>query len=384
MKKSAYAAVAVLIILLLIGAFSGGFLYSTFVHQTIPKPAKGFDFSLLKEVLSDIEKNYYENPSKSKLLEGAIDGIIKALNNPYAVYYSPQEYKLFKNEMSGTYNYSGIGVTIGGKPGKIKVLQVFADSPAAAKNLRKGDMVLAINGKSTKKMEVDQAVKLIRGLAGTKVRLTLQSAHRKRTVVLVRREIAYKYSKIKTQTFKDTGYIWMHSFTSDIAEELKRELVKFQKKGINKLIFDLRENPGGQLSEAVDVASLFIDKGVIVRIKNRGKQETTYSATGGKIYDGRLVVLINENSASASEIVAGAIQDRHRGQVAGVRSFGKGTVQQVIPLSNGGALLIPNEIWMTPNGNHISKGKGITPDVKVELKENGADSQLARARSLLK
>lgn len=384
MKKSAYVAVVVLVVLLLAGAFSGGFLYSTFIHQKSFKQTKDFDFSVLNEVLSDIQTTYYENPSKTRLLDGAVNGIIKSLNDPYAAYYSPNQFKHFKDEMSGTFNYSGIGVTIGGKKGEIKILQVFADSPAAAKGLRKGDIITAIDKRSTKNMEVDAAVKLIRGLAGSKVKITLRSFHRTKTVTLIRKEIAYKYSKIKDHIYGDVGYVWMHSFSTDISEDLKKAVMKLQKKGIKKLIFDLRENPGGQLNEAVDVASLFIDKGIVVRIKNKSKEETTYSATGGKIYDGKLIVLINENTASASEIVAGAIQDRHRGQIVGMNSFGKGTVQQVISLSNGGALLLPNEIWLTPNGNHISKGKGITPDVKAQIGANGDDSQLNKAKALLK
>jgi len=382
LNKRTVAAVIFLVIILVAGSFSGGFFYSTFVHNRA-KSSKGFDHSLLKEVLSTINNAYYDDISSRKMLNGAIDGMVESLDNPYAVYYTPKEYKHFKTSMSG--HYSGIGIVIGGKKGNVKVLRVVPDAPAAKKGLKKGDLILEVDGKTTKKMNLDQAAEAIKGPSGTQVTLLTERASKRKEVKIRRAKITFP--NISTKTFSKTGYINMHFFSGGVAEELKESIIKLQKKGIKNLILDLRSNPGGQLNEAVEVSSLFIDKGVVVRTKDKDKKETTYSSTGGKIFSGKLVILIGESSASASEIVAGAIQDRHRGTLVGVKSFGKGTVQQIIGLSNGGALAVPSEKWLTPNGRDITK-KGITPNIVVKSKSNGTnngyDKQLEKAKSLLK
>ena len=378
MKKQAKIAAIVIAFLLLGLAFSAGFLYSTFVHQKV-KQAKGLDFSLLKEAIADIDNTFYEKPSRTKLIDGAITGVIESLGNPYASYYPPKEYEHFQTSMNG--NYSGIGIVIGGKKGKVEVLKVFSGSPASKKGLKQGEMIVAIDGRSAKNMDSDAAADLIRGPENTSVRLTLQRANKKRTVAIIRKRI--DFPNIESKTFGKTGYISMHFFSSGAGEKLKGAIINLQKKGIKNLILDLRDNPGGQLNEAVDVASLFIDKGIIVKTRDKEKKLTVYSATGGVIYEGELVMLINKNTASASEIVSGAVQDRHRGKVVGVKSFGKGTVQQVVPLSNSGALVIPSETWLTPGGRDISK-KGIQPDIIVKDNSKTVDKQFEKAKSLLK
>ncbi|HDZ86944.1 hypothetical protein LCGC14_1067180 [marine sediment metagenome] len=380
MKKRTITAVIFLVFLLMTGTFSGGFLYSSYIHQQSDKTsAKSFDFSLLKEALSHIDETFYDDVSKSKVLDGAINGIMEALDNPYASYYPPKEFKHFKTSMAG--NYSGVGIVIGGKKGQIKVLKVFESSPAKSKGLLKGEAIIAIDGKSAKKLDTEQASELIKGPEGTTVTLTLEKNKKKRDVAIKRAKITFP--NISSKTFGDIGYVSMHFFNNEATKNLSKEIRALEKKNIRSLILDLRNNPGGQLDEAIDVSSLFIDKGVIVKTKNKDKEETVYSATGNKIFDNKIVVLISENSASASEIVAGAIQDRHRGTIVGVKSFGKGTVQQVVSLSNGGALVIPNEKWLTPNGRDITK-KGITPDVKIKAGKGKVDTQLEKAKSLLK
>ncbi len=382
MNKRTVAAVIFLVIILVASSFSGGFFYSTFVHNKA-KPSKGFDHSLLKEVLSTINNAYYDDISSRRMLNGAIDGMVESLDNPYAAYYTPKEYKHFKTSMSG--HYSGIGIVIGGKKGNVKVLRVVPDAPAAKKGLKKGDLILEVDGKTTKKMNLDRAAEAIKGPSGTQVTLLTERASKSKKVEITRAKITFP--NISTKTFSKTGYINMHFFSRGVAEELKESIIKLQEKGIKNLILDLRSNPGGQLNEAVEVSSLFIDKGIVIRTKDKDKKETTYSSTGGKIFSGKLVVLIGESSASASEIVAGAIQDRHRGTLVGEKSFGKGTVQQIIGLSNGGVLAVPSEKWLTPNGRDITK-KGINPNIVVKSKSNGADNgydkQLEKAKSLLK
>ncbi len=380
MKKRTITAVIFLVFLLITGAFSGGFLYSSYIQQQSNKTsAKSFDLSLLKETLSHIDETFYDDVSKPKVLDGAINGIMEALDNPYASYYPPKEFKHFKTSMAG--NYSGVGIVIGGKKGQIKVLKVFESSPAKSKGLLKDEAIIAIDGKSTKKLDTEQASELIKGPEGTTVTMTLEKNKKKRDVAIKRARITFP--NISSKTFGDIGYVSMHFFNNEATKNLSKEIRALEKKNIKSLILDLRNNPGGQLDEAIDVSSLFIDKGVIVKTKNKDKEETVYSATGNKIFDNKIVVLISENSASASEIVAGAIQDRHRGTIVGVKSFGKGTVQQVVSLSNGGALVIPNEKWLTPNGRDITK-KGITPDVKIKSGKGKVDTQLEKAKSLLK
>ena len=379
MKKRSIAAIIFLVVLLATGTFSGGFLYSSYVHQLSEKTTSDFDFSLIEETIGQIDDVYYDKISKTKVIDGAINGIIEALDNPYANYYPPKEFKHFKTSMAG--NYSGVGIVIGGKKGQIKVLKVFEGSPAKSKGLKKGEEIVKIDGKSTKKLDTEQAAELIKGPENSTVILTMKNGKKQRDVSIVRAKIVMP--NISSKTFGKTGYISMHFFNNNASDNLKSSILKLEKKGIKNLIIDLRNNPGGQLDEAIDVASLFIDKGVIVKTKNKNKEETVYSATGNKVFSKDLIVLISENSASASEIVAGAIQDRHRGRILGVKSFGKGTVQQVVSLSNGGALVIPNEKWLTPNGRDITK-KGITPDIKIKAGKGKVDTQLEKAKALLK
>ncbi len=364
----------------MVGSFAGGFFYSAKFHKEVAAAPsdKDFNFSLLQEAVSKIDETYYENTSKKQLLNGAIAGMMDALKNPYASYYPPSDYKDFQTSLQG--NYSGIGVVIGGKKGAIKALKIFEDSPAKKAGVKSGELIAKIDGKTTEKMDTEQAADLIKGPEGTTVKLTLKTGKKERVISIIRRTITFP--NVTKKLYGKIGYINMHFFNGEASRELKKAILSLQKKGMKNLILDLRSNPGGQLNEAINVSSLFIDKGVIVRTKNKEKQETVYSATGNKIFSGKIIVLVSENTASASEIVSGAIQDRHRGIVLGVKTFGKGTVQQITQLSNDGALVIPSEKWLTPNGRDITK-VGVKPDIILKLNSK-TDNQLEKAKALLK
>ena len=331
---------------------------------------------VVNEAINQLEYKYYAPVNKQKLINGAINGIVEALGNPYAQYLDPKTYNSFQTSMSG--NYSGVGMSIGGKKGNVRILTVFENSPAAKAGLMKDDRITKIDEKSAASMAPDTASALIKGKSGTKVRLTVKRKEVIKTFLLIRKTIEFPNATSRMET-SSIGYVRLHSFTDNASSEVAREVNKLRKKGAKAIVFDLRGNPGGELTEAVNVSSLFIKNGMILKTQDRTKNEKTYNATGKFVFGGPLVLLVDQDSASASEIVSGALKDHHRAKLVGTKTFGKGTVQSVTILSNGGAILIPTQYWLTPDGTNISK-KGITPDIVIKE----TSQQLPRALQLLR
>lgn len=332
--------------------------------------------TIINEATGIVSKKYVEPVEKDKLTGGAIKGIVDSLNDPFAQYLDMKDYKGFKHAISGT--YSGIGVYIEGKKREVFITKVMEESPAQEEGLKKGDQILKIDSIDTSKITIEQSASKIRGKAETVVRLVIKRQDKVLNFNVTRKDI--DFPNIITKVKKPgIGYVMVHSFTKDVGEKTAKEIEDLKKKGIKSLILDLRGNPGGQLTEAINISSLFLENGLILKTVNRQKEQETYSANGDYIFSGRLVVLVDSGSASASEIVAGALKDHKRAYVIGEKTFGKGVVQEVVMLSNGGAIIIPTQKWLTPNGTSISE-KGIIPNKTVK----NPDKQLAEAVDYLK
>ncbi len=321
---------------------------------------------MFSQVLNLIENNYVTNVSPKKLIYGAINGMLSSLD-PYSCLMTPDEYKELEIETKGS--FTGIGIEITIKDGILTVVAPIEGTPAWKAGIKPGDRILKINGKSTKGMSLLDAVKLLRGPKGTKVTITILRNDRTiKTITLVRDVIPIRSVKYK---FLEPGYAYVRitSFQENTPKELERALKKLEKKEkIKGLILDLRYNPGGLLSSAIDVADEFLNKGIIVTIKGKNKNsKMEFKAKPnppGEEHHYPIVILINHGTASASEIVTGALKDNHRALVVGERSFGKGRVQTVIPLDDGYAVKLTTAFYYTPNGICIDK-VGIEPDIEV-------------------
>lgn len=335
-----------------------------------PVMAENNSFGLFLQVYDHVTKDYVQTDlDHQKLLKGAIEGMLGVLDDPYTRFISKNEYTQMREEREGS--FSGIGIHIGMKDEKLTVIAPIEDTPAWEAGLKAGDTITAIDGKSTEKMNLDDAVKLIRGKEGTKVvlRIKRESLTDEQNIPVTRGKIKNKVVKPKMQT-SQVGYIRLTSFMqNDAPESMEKALKDLKQKGMKALILDLRSNPGGLLENAVEIGSLFVDNGPIVRIVDRqGKEDSLQAIKGSYTLDKQLpmVVLIDGGSASASEILAGTLKDNKRATLMGTRSFGKGLVQTVYNLLDGSGLAITTQKYLTSGGTDINK-KGIEPHVKVEL-----------------
>ena len=326
------------------------------------------ELRLFANVLDIVQKNYVEKVPARKLIYGAIDGMLRSLD-PHSSFMKPDEFKELQIETKGS--FSGIGIEITIKDGILTVIAPIEGTPADRAGLKANDKILKINGKSTKNIDLMKAVKLLRGKKGTKVTISIfrEGWHELKDITMVRDVIpirSVRYHLIE----KGYGYVKIRNFQENTSKELKDALDKMEAMdgGLKGLILDLRNNPGGLLDQAVKVADEFLDHGLIVYTKGRlKKQDMKFEARpdhGTHSYP--IVILVNQGSASASEIVAGALQDHKRAIIVGEPTFGKGSVQTVIPLENGAALRLTTALYYTPSGRSI-QAKGITPDIEVPL-----------------
>lgn len=346
------------------------------------------DFSTFWKAWDLIEKNYDGELDYSKMVNGAIDGMVRAVGDPYTAYMSPEESKRLEDDLSGV--VSGIGAEVGIRDNKLVIIAPLDDSPAKKAGLVAGDYIAKIDDKDTSNMDVNDAVSKIRGKEGTSVKLTIIRSGTTKDFEITRAKITVKSVKHEIKD-GNIGYIAISRFDSETTNELRAALTELQSKNVKKIVLDLRDNPGGYLDESVTVASEFIKSGVIVTEKKDklfGKKNE-YRATGRGTATGeniKLVVLVNNGSASAAEIVAGAIKDLRRGTLVGEKTFGKGSVQEIESLSKGSKLRITIAHWYTPNGVNIGK-QGIQPDIEVKMTEAdynaGKDPQLDKAIQLL-
>ncbi|HHF98483.1 MAG TPA: S41 family peptidase [Candidatus Aerophobetes bacterium] len=323
------------------------------------------EIRLIIQVYQIIQNEYIEKVNPSKLIEGAIKGMVETLGDPHSRWLTAEEWKEWSVEKKG--KFGGLGMVVGIRDGFITVVDPLEDTPASRAGLKPGDKIIKINGESTEGMTLNQAVEKMRGEVGTQVRLTIKREGVPELLEYTITRELITLPNIKKRIFGDTGYIKIIGFTNEnTSKELRETLSSLKASGVKTLILDLRDNPGGLLSQAVEVADEFLSSGTIVSIRGRDPAESNiYSAhPGGEGIEFPLVVLINEASASASEIVAGAIKDHKRGILVGTKTFGKGTVQNAIPLENGGALWLTTAKYYTPSGICI-EGQGIKPDIEI-------------------
>ncbi len=342
--------------------------------------------SMFTRVLDLVERNYVEGVDSEKLMVGAIEGMLKTLD-PYSAYLTPERYRELEIGTSG--EFGGVGMEITVENGVLTVVSPIEGTPADKAGIKSGDQILTIEDKPTQGMSVEEAVRLLRGSRGSKVKLTIKTKD-SNTVkeITLTRDIVHVKS-VSTKILEgNIGYVKIRQFQENTSEELREDLSKLQKENkgaIKGLIIDIRNNPGGLLNQAVEVADEFLDRGIIVSVKGRGgTQDRDYFATkNGKSHPYLLVILVNKGSASASEIIAGALQDHKRAVIVGTKTFGKGSVQTIIKLEDGSGLKLTTAKFHTPDGKSIHK-VGVTPDVVVEEDKGRKDSQLDRALEIIK
>jgi carboxyl-terminal processing protease len=327
------------------------------------------EFLAISQAWDLLQKNYVDKTKLDpvKMAQGAIRGMVDAVGDPYTEFFSPQSYQSTMVELTGL--YQGIGAYIGKKEQQIVIIAPMPGSPAEEAGLKSGDMILKIDGQSTAQLNTEEASQKIRGPAGSKVLLLVGRLSEKEPfeVNLVRREI--RVDSVKSEMRGQLAYIRIQQFILPTTTDFKKALVDAYSKGAKGIILDLRDNPGGILSEAVDVSSQFLTRGIAVKIVDKDGIETVQKVKpGGIARDLPVIVLVNGGSASASEIVAGALQDNGRAKLAGEKTFGKASVQSFVKIDDGSAIKITTAHYYTPNGTLIS-GTGLTPDYLSELKD---------------
>lgn len=321
---------------------------------------------LIRKVLELVKSDYVdENIDEQKLIYGAIEGMLKKLDDPYTRFMEPKNFADMQTETQG--EFGGIGIVISVKDRMLTVISPIDDTPAARAGMMAGDYIIKIDGKDVIDIPLHDAVNLLRGPVGTKVKVTVRREGSKENKEFELERQIIKVPSIKYWTIgHDIGYIRLTQFIQTSSEDLEKALINLEKNGVKSIILDLRNNPGGLLTAAVEVGRKFIAKGDIVSIKGRDGEQNTYSSFYKYHPYLPLIVLINEGSASASEIVAGAIKDNKRGLLLGKKSFGKGSVQTVISLNDGSAMALTTALYYTPSGVNIHK-TGIMPDIEVDL-----------------
>jgi carboxyl-terminal processing protease len=344
---------------------------------------------LFSEVLNKINKQYVDDVNQSEMMDAAINGVLQSLD-PYSAYMSPEMFKNMATETSG--EFGGLGIEVGMEAGVVKVISPIDNSPAYRVGVKAGDYIVKINEIQVQGKSLTEAVELMRGPVGSDIEITVRRrGERKALTFTITREII-EVASVKTEIKdKNVGYIRLTSFNENSSDQIKKKLSEFKKnKNIEKYILDLRNNPGGLLSQAIKISDFFLENGEIVSTKSRKNSENRkWFAKKGDIINGdTILVLINYGSASASEIVAGALKDHKRAILIGEATYGKGSVQSIIPLDNKGAIRLTVSKYYLPSGDSISD-VGVVPDFEV-AEENDSfrintetDNQLDFALKLL-
>ena len=338
------------------------------------------------EALELIEADYFKDVPSSRLEGASVKGMVEYLRKRYrdrfSRYFGPQVYQHFQEATSG--RFSGVGMSVGKAPRGLLVSRVFEDSPAAKAGIGKGDLVTSVDGKSLEGLSAERATELIRGEVGTDVTLTVESPGKPaRKITLTRAEVALPVveGRMIERDGKKIAYVRLATFSTGVHGLVRQEVQGLYRKGAQGLIFDLRENGGGLLSEAVLVSSIFVERGRIVSTSGRAEPEQTYDAEGDALPRRPMAVLINGNTASAAEITAAALAQAGIATTVGVTSFGKGTFQRIFPLENGGALDLTLGEYLTRNGSSVN-GTGLKPPVFVSS-QGSSDRQLSKAEALV-
>ena len=331
---------------------------------------------LFGEVLENIKKEYVDEVNQSEMMESAINGVLQSLD-PYSAYMSPELFKEMQTDTRG--EFGGLGIEIGMEAGVVKVISPIDDTPAAQAGIKAGDYIVKIGKEQVQGKSLLEAVKLMRGPVGTSINLTVRRKNVKKPLEF---EIVRKIIEVQSVSSeilgknKNLGYIRLKSFNENSDKQFLKTVKKFEKDmKVKGYLLDLRNNPGGLLNQAINITDFFLNDGEIVSTKGRKISETRkFFARRGDEIDGKpIVVLINNGSASASEIFAGALKDHKRAIILGENSYGKGSVQSIIPLKNGGGMRLTISKYYLPSGKSISE-VGVTPDIYVE--EDNSDFQI--------
>lgn len=325
-------------------------------------------YSRLEEVRQTLEDNYYIEVDDETLVQGAIDGMLASLDDPYTFYYTVEDMIDRQESTSGEYRGVGMSVQMDGE-GAINVVRVFTGSPAEAAGILAGDKLVAIEGEylniQTAK-DLDEAVSLIRGTVGTDVNLTILRDGEEMEFAVTRGDVSINY--VEYELIGDIGYVRIYEFESTTADDFRKAMAYFQESNVRGMVIDLRDNPGGLLTSVVDIADELLPKGRVIYTEDRAGNVSSYYSSDD-YWDIPLVVMVNGNSASASEILAASIQDYERGQVVGTTSYGKGIVQLMLTYPDGAGMQYTESRYFTPSGRSIH-GVGVEPDVVIEMDDD--------------
>lgn len=352
-------------------------------------PSQNIDFSLFWDAWDRLEQKFVNQGDldRQKMVYGAIEGMVKATGDPYTAFFPPEQAKILTEDIDG--NFSGIGAEIGFKKEILTVIAPLKNTPAEKAGIRAGDKILEINATSTENLSIEEAVKLIRGKEGTKVNLTIyRDGFSEPKVFTITRQII-NIPSVEWEKKGDVAYIQLFGFVGNVDDEFRKAARQIIASGAKKIVLDMRNNPGGYLDSAVEIASYFIPQGDAIVSENfgNGERKNIYRSKGYRYFQKMpVVVLIDGGSASASEIVAGALLDNRGATLVGTKSFGKGSVQEVIDLPDNTILKITVAKWLTPLGRSI-QDQGIDPDVEVKMtaedRDKDKDPQLDKAMEII-
>ena len=344
---------------------------------------------LFSEVLEKINKEYVEDVNQSDAMDAAINGVLQSLD-PYSAYMSPELFENMQTETSG--EFGGLGIEVGMEHGVVKVISPLDNSPASRVGVKAGDYIVKINNIQVQGKSLSEAVDIMRGPVGSDIEITVRRRGVKKALTFIITREIIKVASVKSRIINEkTGYLRLTSFNENSSDQIKKEIKKFKKnKNIENYILDLRNNPGGLLSQAIKISNFFLDNGEIVSTRSKRKRENKkwFAKKGDILKNETIVLLINYGSASAAEIVAGALKDHKRAILIGENTYGKGSVQSIIPLQNDGAIRLTVSKYYLPSGKSISE-VGVTPDFRVvesseDFKLNSdTDNQLEFALKLL-
>ena len=350
--------------------FSNSYLHSRNSSELYEK------IDLFSEVLETIKKEYVDEVDQAEVMDSAINGVLQSLD-PYSAYMSPKSFKGMQTDTKG--EFGGLGIEIGMESGVVKVITPIDDTPASKAGIKSGDYIVRINEEQVQGKSLTEAVELMRGPVGSEINLTIRRKNEKKALKFKIKRAVIEVRSVEAKiigTMNEIGYLRLKSFNENSDEQLFKSINNFEKK--NKLtgyILDLRNNPGGLLTQAISITDFFLNDGEIVSTKGRKISETRrfFSRKGDGINGKPLIVITNNGSASAAEIVSGALKDHKRAIILGERSYGKGSVQSIIPLKNGGGLRLTISKYYLPSGKSISE-VGVLPDIFIE--EEGKDFKI--------
>ena len=352
--------------------FFSSFLFSHSINSAEIDIYKKID--LFGEVLEKINKQYVDEINQSESMDSAINGLLQSLD-PYSSYMSPEIFQEMQTETSG--EFGGLGIEVSMEAGVVKVITPIDDTPASKAGIKAGDYIVKIDNVQVQGKSLSEAVDLMRGLVGTDIELTVRRRGVKKALTFNITRKIIEVQSVKSDLLENNiGYIRLTSFNDNSSDQIKKKIKKLKENvNLKAFILDLRNNPGGLLSQAIKISDFFLENGEIVSTKSRKKSENRkWFARKGDITEGKtLVVLINYGSASASEIVAGALKDHKRAIILGENSYGKGSVQSIIPLKNKGAIRLTVAKYYLPSGKSISE-VGVSPD--IEVNEEGDDFRI--------